>query len=47
MHRIIFTLDFDGDDMLSKGDLITTINYLTRNELSNEEVDFVCEKVGC
>lgn len=37
--------DYDGDNHLGKSDLSLTLSALTRNELSDEEVNFVCEKV--
>ncbi|XP_061168866.1 mesenchyme-specific cell surface glycoprotein-like [Saccostrea echinata] len=37
--------DFDGDNYLGKEDLQSTLKCLTRNELSEEELDFVVEKV--
>ncbi|XP_013406524.1 calcium and integrin-binding family member 3 [Lingula anatina] len=37
--------DFDGDNFLGKHDLERTLGCLTRNELTSEEVDLVCEKV--
>lgn len=37
--------DFDGDNYLGKEDLRSTLRCLTRNELSEEEVEFVVEKV--
>ncbi|XP_062575707.1 mesenchyme-specific cell surface glycoprotein-like [Saccostrea cucullata] len=41
---VIFT-DFDGDNYLGKEDLQCTLKCLTRNELSEEELNFVVEKV--
>lgn len=38
-------IDFDGDNYLGKEDLRSTLRCLTRNELSEEEVEFVVEKV--
>ncbi|KAL4227934.1 Calcium and integrin-binding member 3 [Mactra antiquata] len=37
--------DFDGDNFLSRPDLEKTLQCLTRNQLSDEEVSFVVEKV--
>ncbi len=43
---ILFPVDFDGDSFLGKVDLSRTIGCLTRSELSQEEIDFICEKVS-
>ncbi|XP_051495935.1 calcium and integrin-binding family member 3 [Apus apus] len=37
--------DFNNDDYICKSDLKKTVNKLTRNELTPEEVSLVCEKV--
>uniref|UniRef100_A0A672HH80 EF-hand domain-containing protein n=1 Tax=Salarias fasciatus TaxID=181472 RepID=A0A672HH80_SALFA len=37
--------DFNNDDFICKSDLEKTLNKLTRNELTEEEVRMVCEKV--
>lgn len=37
--------DFNNDDYICKSDLEKTVNKLTRNELTPEEVSLVCEKV--
>lgn len=37
--------DFDGDNFLSRSDLEKTLRCLVRSELSNEEVQFVVDKV--
>ncbi|XP_019369229.1 PREDICTED: calcium and integrin-binding family member 3 isoform X2 [Gavialis gangeticus] len=37
--------DFNNDDYICKSDLEKTVNKLTRNELTLEEVSLVCEKV--
>ncbi|KAM8962209.1 LOW QUALITY PROTEIN: calcium and integrin-binding family member 3-like [Pelodytes ibericus] len=37
--------DFNNDDYICKSDLEKTLNKLTRNELTPEEVYLVCEKV--
>lgn len=37
--------DFDGDSFLNRIDLERTLRCLTRNELTEEEVSFVVEKV--
>uniref|UniRef100_U3IN16 Calcium and integrin binding family member 3 n=2 Tax=Anatidae TaxID=8830 RepID=U3IN16_ANAPP len=37
--------DFNNDDYICKSDLEKTVNKLTRNELTPEEVRLVCEKV--
>lgn len=43
---ILFPLtDFNNDDYICKSDLEKTVNKLTRNELTPEEVRLVCEKV--
>ncbi|XP_055723679.1 calcium and integrin-binding family member 3-like [Salvelinus fontinalis] len=38
-------MDFNNDDFLCKSDLEKTLNKLTRNELTEDEVRMVCEKV--
>lgn len=55
LYLIIFTLlgsplfsvrkDFNNDDFICKSDLEKTLNKLTRNELTEDEVRMVCEKV--
>uniref|UniRef100_A0A672QSC4 Calcium and integrin binding family member 3 n=1 Tax=Sinocyclocheilus grahami TaxID=75366 RepID=A0A672QSC4_SINGR len=40
-----FPLDFNNDDFICKSDLEKTLNKLTRNELTEDEVRMVCEKV--
>lgn len=40
-----FPLDFNNDDFICKSDLEKTLNRLTRNELTEDEVRMVCEKV--
>ncbi|TKS79499.1 Calcium and integrin-binding family member 3 [Collichthys lucidus] len=37
--------DFNNDDFICKSDLEKTLNKLTRNELTEDEVGMVCEKV--
>ncbi|TSP09073.1 Calcium and integrin-binding family member 3 [Bagarius yarrelli] len=37
--------DFNNDDFICKSDLEKTLNKLTRNELTEDEVSMVCEKV--
>lgn len=37
-------LDFNVDNFLCKEDLEKTLNRLTKEELTPEEVDLVCEK---
>uniref|UniRef100_A0A8C5GFN1 EF-hand domain-containing protein n=1 Tax=Gouania willdenowi TaxID=441366 RepID=A0A8C5GFN1_GOUWI len=37
--------DFNSDDFICKSDLEKTLNKLTRNELTDDEVRMVCEKV--
>ncbi|KAM8838309.1 calcium and integrin-binding family member 3-like [Synchiropus picturatus] len=37
--------DFNNDDFICKSDLEKTVNKLTRNELTEDEVRMVCEKV--
>lgn len=39
------SLDFNNDDFICKSDLEKTLNKLTRNELTEDEVRMVCEKV--
>jgi len=39
--------DFDGDQYLGKEDLEQVINAITRNELTADEVSYVCSKVRC
>lgn len=46
-YSFIRWIDFDGDNYLGKEDLRSTLRCLTRNELSEEEVEFVVEKVIC
>ncbi|MGH0151962.1 UNVERIFIED_CONTAM: hypothetical protein FKN15_053162 [Acipenser sinensis] len=38
-------LDFNTDNFICKSDLEQTLNKLTREELTPEEVNLVCEKV--
>lgn len=45
MNSDCFASDFDGDGFLGKQDLERTVNCITRNELTTEEVDLVCDKV--
>ena len=40
-----FLQDFNNDDFICKSDLEKTLNKLTRNELTEDEVRMVCEKV--
>ena len=40
-----FSKDFNNDDFICKSDLEKTLNKLTRNELTEDEVRMVCEKV--
>ena len=42
---LIFTKDFNNDDFICKEDLRVTLNKLTRDELAQEEVTLVCDKV--
>ena len=44
LYLDLFT-DFDGDNYIGKEDLECAVNCLTRNELSLDEVEFICEKV--
>ena len=37
--------DFDGDEYLGKEDMKLTLQAITANELTDEEVEFVTEKV--
>lgn len=41
----ILPLDFNNDDFICKSDLEKTLKKLTRNELTEDEVRMVCEKV--
>lgn len=45
IYLYIIVLDFDGDQHLGRSDLEQTLRLLIRNELSNEEVQQVCDKV--
>lgn len=42
---LYFMQDFNNDDFICKSDLEKTLNKLTRNELTEDEVRMVCEKV--
>lgn len=42
---ILFCLDFNTDNFICKSDLEKTLNKLTREELTAEEITLVCEKV--
>lgn len=42
---ICFPKDFNNDDFICKSDLEKTLNKLTQNELTEDEVRMVCEKV--
>lgn len=42
--RFLFLLDFNVDNYLCKEDLEKTLNKLTKEELTSEEVELVCEK---
>ena len=45
-HNVFFVFtDFDGDEYIGKDDLVHTINALTRQELSQNEIDFITDKV--
>ncbi|XP_066461141.1 calcium and integrin-binding family member 3-like [Eleutherodactylus coqui] len=44
-HYAFKIYDFNNDDYICKSDLEKTLNKLTRNELTPEEVCLVCEKV--
>ena len=44
INILLFT-DFDQDNFLGRKDLTLTIQSLTRNELSSEEIGFICDKV--
>ena len=47
LSKILFSvLDFDGDQQLGKEDLRQTIRSITASELTNEEVEYVVEKVS-
>lgn len=39
--------DFDGDETLNKEDLEQVIRYNTRDELNEEEVAFIVDRVRC
>ncbi len=39
-------LDFDNDNFIGKEDLMETVNALTRSDLNDEEVDFICDRVS-
>ncbi|TNM98445.1 hypothetical protein fugu_014691 [Takifugu bimaculatus] len=43
--KIYVLQDFNNDDFICKSDLEKTLNKLTRNELTEDEVRMVCEKV--
>ena len=38
-------IDFDGDHFITRGDIELATIALTKNELSSEEVEVVCDKV--
>ncbi len=38
--------DFDGDNYIGKEDLQMTVNSLTKSELTDEEVEFICDRVS-
>lgn len=40
-----YCLDFNTDNFICKADLEKTLNKLTREELTAEEITLVCEKV--
>lgn len=40
-----YCLDFNTDNFICKADLEQTLNKLTREELTAEEITLVCEKV--
>lgn len=42
--KSLLTTDFNVDNYLCKEDLEKTLNKLTKEELTSEEVDLVCEK---
>ena len=41
-----FSVDYDGDNVLGKGDLKHTLQAVTSNELNNNEIEFVVGKVS-
>lgn len=43
-YKSLLTTDFNVDNYLCKEDLEKTLNKLTKEELTSEEVDLVCEK---
>lgn len=45
LFSVISRQDFNNDDFICKSDLEKTLNKLTRNELTEDEVRMVCEKV--
>ena len=45
MIKTIVLLDFDGDAFLGREDLRQMIDALTRKEMSDEEVEFIIERV--
>ena len=38
-------VDFDRDNQLGKQDIVNTITYLTRNEMTYDEIQFIVGKV--
>ena len=46
MTHTVFLLDFDGDNYLGKEDIAKTVTSLTKNDMTPEETNFVCEKVA-
>jgi hypothetical protein len=43
--RVDYFPDFDGDDNLNKNDLEQAIRYLTRDELNEDEILFIVDRV--
>ena len=38
--------DFDRDNYIGREDLQKTVNSLTKSELTDEEVSFICDRVS-
>lgn len=46
LNLFLLYQDFDGDNYLGKEDLKLTVRAITANELSDEEMEFVTDKVN-
>lgn len=46
LNLFLLYQDFDGDNYLGKEDLKLTLRAITANELSDEEMEFVTDKVN-